>query len=540
LVKERTLNTEQLLNQNNKLKEELAVEKKAKRKAESALTKMQKRVGKLEDHVGQLQSQMTLLLQQQQLGGGGGGGGRPDASGSGHVLNAVTRAEMAALQIQVARHDKQLAIWNKAMKEVQQPQSGGGGGGISRKRAAGGGYATATGEDDPVRARAVAMRQAKTLGKAAEQQQEQQQRQQRQRQQLPPTKRVRLNEEPLVGGSAGGSEAAPPGFADVAIDALRAVMGADADQQPPSSAAVHEAVKILGPLDNSNNSSQKRNIVAAFECAVLECAAAAPARRFAAPSLSPRHWFEAAAGSSGSRKASMNSKYRKSSAAIMENISFLPSFSGVWCSSEVLQRHSLPWLLHCAVEISAAAASAKEEEEENALENQNLCQILAKDLALLVIKDLATSSPRPLLHSQTELCAAASAAAALWRSQGDSRSFQAFMLDILLSKVGNNEFGVLAPLAAAIESWLEALPQNKGALGNSIHGLLQHACILGKGSPLLEVRVAATWLRKVGVQECEWNEELSEEEAEEVVREARRQLTKFAPSSAVAVITEII
>lgn len=557
LLKEKTLNTEQLLKHHTELKEELASEKKAKQKAESAASKlkksnegMQKRVGRLEEQVAQLQSSVALLLQQQPHTGG-------IASGSTKLDNIVTRTEMNALKTQVSGLEKQLGMWNKAMKEVQQPGGGIKSNGISKKKPAGGGPAAAAPvEEDPVRARAVAMLKANKPGGEARSPSKEQQRQQQQ--QLPPKKRVRLSEDQqqvvMVGGSAGGSEAAPPGFADVAIAALRAVMGADGEQQLPSTAAVQDAVRILGPAlrnnyttslngddggtnnNNINSSTQKRNIVAAFACAVLECAAAAPARRFAAPSLSPEHWFEistpaAGGGGGGDGKiASLSSKSRRAVKEI-ENSSRLPSFLGVWCSSEVLQRHSLPWLLHCAVEISTAAAAEEEEEAEGA-EAQNLCHILAQDLALLVIKDLAaSSSSRPLLHSATELCAAASAAGALWRSHGDFRSFQKFTLDILLSKLGNSEIDALAPVAAAIDSWQDALFQNKGALGSAVHQLLQYACTVGKSSRSLNSRLAASWLHKLGVEEWEWKEELSGEEAEAGVMAARKQLAKFVPPS---------
>lgn len=455
---------------------------------------------------------------------------------------------MNALKTQVSGLEKQLGMWNKAMKEVQHPGDGGvKGNGISKKRAAHGGPAAKPVEEDPVRARAVAMLRAnkpgggaKSIGKEEQQLQ------------LPPKKRVRLIEDQQqvmkVGGSAGGSEAAPPGFADVAIDALRAVMGADAEQPPPSTAAVKEAVRVLVPLSNNHNSSlygdgggktehirsstEMRNIVAAFACAVLECAAAAPTRRFAAPALSPRHWFESSTTAAGDgKKASISSRNRKA-VKKTESASLLPSFLGVWCNSEVLQRNSLPWLLHCAVEISAAAAVASKNEDAEGLEVQTLSQALAQDLALLVIKDLATSpSPRPLLHSPTELCAAALAAGVLWRSYGDFRSFQTFILDILLSKLNSNEVDVLAPVAAAIESWPEAFFQNKGALGSGVHHLLQYACTIGKSSRLLEVRLAASWLQRLGVEAWEWKAGLREEDAEAGAVEARKQLAKYAPSS---------
>ncbi len=554
LLKEKALNTEQLLKQHNELKEKLKLEKKAKQNAQTSVSKykkanegMQKRVGRLEEQVAQLQTNMAVLLHQQREQSGGG------ASGSVSLLDIVTRGEMSAVQKQVAGLEKQINLWNKAMKGTQQQ---GGGGGSSKKRAAaadgGAGAADRLAEEDPVRARAVAARKA---NKAAREPQQQQQQQQRQLQ--PPKKKVRLSEDPgqqhlVGGGSAGGSEAAPPGFADVAIAALRAVMGADAEQ-PPSTAAVQDAKHIfLGPLGSittsggGNNSSQKRNIIATFACAVLECAAAAPAHRFAAGTLSPRLWFDGShAGGGGgadaagqsSQKASGSSKKSKKSASGSASLS-IPSFLGVWCSSEVLQRHSLSWLLHCAVEISAASSSPapeaeEQEEEEEAVGVQNLCQILAQDLALLVLKDLATplSSSRPLLHSPTELCAAAAAAGALWRSQGDFRSFQVFILDILLCRLGNNEVDVLAPLAAAIESWPEALFQNKGTLGSAVHSLLQYACTAGKSCRALEIRLAATWLRKIGVEEWGWSEEVSEEDAEEEVGEARKQLVKYAPST---------
>lgn len=555
LLKEKTLNTEQLLKQHTELKEELASEKKSKQTAESAASKlkksnegMQKRVGRLEEQVAQLQRSMALLLKQQQPHTGG------IASDSTVLDTIVTRSEMNALNIQVSGLEKQLGMWNKAMKEVQQPGGGkGNGNGIPKKRTAGGGPAATLVEEDPVRARAVAMLRANKPGGEAKSLANNEQRQQQPSQ--PPKKRVRLieNQQQLmkVGGSAGGSEAAPSGFADVAIAALRAVMGADAEQQPPSKAAVQDAVTLLGSLRNKNinslnsvgrnkddnirSSAQKRNIVAAFACAVLECAAAAPACQFAAPALSPKTWFENSATVAGDGRRANVSRKNKRTVKEKESDSLLPSFLGVWCSPEVLQRHSLPWLLHCAVEISAAGAGAAEEEEENGeaeeADVQNLSHVLAQDLALLVIKDLATSSsPRPSLHSPTELCAAGAAAGALWRSHGDSRSFQTYILDILISKLGNNEVAVLAPIAAAIDSWPEALFPNKGALGRSVHQLLQYACTVGKSSRLLEIRLAATWLQKVGVQAWEWKEELRDEEAEAGAVEARKQLEKFLPT----------
>jgi hypothetical protein len=541
LLKERALNTEQLVNQHKGLKDQLTVEKKAKKKAENAAAKLKKTNEGMQSQLKEQGVVLQHLVEQVQLLSdivtSDGGVGSALASGSRNRADAVSRAEMNALQAKVAKHDEQIRQWNRAMKEV----TGGGGNGGKKRTAVGGGGAELV-EEDPVRARAVEMYKANKRG-APQQQQQQQQEQ-------PPLKKkkmFRVNEDPgqlqqFIGGSAGGSEAAAPGFADVAIAALRAVMGADAEQ-PPSALAVQDAVKVLGINNNSNNhsrngdggenanttntnnntattlSSQKRNTIAAFACAVLECAAAAPARRFAAPSLSPRHWFEAAVPVRGKKS---------------KDVSHIPSFLGVWCSSEVLQRHSLPWLLHCAVEISAAAQAEKKEEEEEGEEKktQNLCHILAQDLASLVIKDLATSTSRPALHTPTELCAAAAAAGALWRSQGDYRSFQVFILDIMLSKLDSNEIDALAPLTAAIESWPEAFFQNKGALGSGVHGLLEYlGCVAGKSSRILEVRLAATWLRKIGVGEWNWSEDLSEEQGKKALVEARKQLKKFVPTS---------
>lgn len=505
----------------------------------------------------------------------------------------VTAAEVAALRAQIAAQEEQMAIWKRFMADLgaKLPDKG-----VKMKKSAKEGRASVptpaaaavglggrtkevpelpiddTGAvlvEDEVRARAVAAFRAQggktasptipefLAGGGVQKSKRRPELEERQK------KRVRYEVLPSAahavdgtahaatlalrqGPSAGISEAAPSSYADVAVAALRAVMGADAE--PPSSTAVQEAVRLMSPGGVHYDEAMKRNVVTAFSCAVLECAAPAPTRRLAAAPLSPRCLFLEEPTDAMPRHQ-LGAKSQGEGGAGIDvgvDVDGIPSFIGVWCSTEVLERHALPWLLHCAAEISLSTLNTAEEEKEGApaallnrrrstgksaaaaggsptaLPADTLCSTVAKDLSGSVIRDATRQRP---MHSPTERCAAAAAAAALWRAQGDVKALQVFLIDLLLAQP-ENEVEVLAPLAAAIDSWPEVVP-TKGALGTGVQGLLQCACLASKRHPSLEVRVAGKWMMQLGAAVWGWST-LEKEDGTAIGVAARRKLVKFS------------
>ena len=514
----------------------------------------------------------------------------------------VPATEIAALKAQLAAHEKEMGTWRKFMADLgaklpsEKPsrRSEKAANGVPKVGEVSSGAAvpsvatvpvspraaapTAVGDDD-VRARAIAARLAQAekppapptipefltgggSGKTAATKRhpevgEEKQKKRVRHYEVPPAVHAETPAVPSMlrqAWSAGVSEAGPPIFADVAVAALRAVMGADAE--PPSETAVQEAVRLLNPHGEHYDESMKRYIVTVLSCAVLECAAPAPSRRLAGASLSPQRWFiqtpqelenpedslaspiGVGKSASGHLKCGVNAKGLP-----------LPSFIGVWCSTEMLEKHALAWLLHCIAQLSEAvlpAAAAAEATSSpaplssrkrstvkagiapSAASQDSLTATIAKDLAAGVVRDITRTIS---IHSPTERCAAAAAAAALWRSQGDAKQLQIFLLDLLLAKPGN-ELEVLAPLAAAIESWPEAVPV-KGGLGLGVQGVLFDACLKAKKHVSLEIRLAAKWLMQLGMMIWSWEKENVEEERAESARDdavdaARRQLAKYS------------
>jgi hypothetical protein len=228
--------------------------------------------------------------------------------------------------------------------------------------------------------------------------------------------------------------------------------------------------------------------IAVLVSAVLSCARARPmTTEILHGDFSPESWFTPHDGS-GTRIPGT-------------------SYLGVWCKENCLENHTLFWLLHAVGQIDEAMTNTKK---------GAILSDLAKELSMLVLKDLAIV-PNKMLHSLTELCTAATGAACLYRMLGNVHAVQRFIIDILITRhitrVKNGDTNlhkvsqVLPMVVAAIEVWPESVPREKGVLGSLLHGVLFAAAQEAQGSVDTEVRVSGYWLADKGRRQWGWKDD---------------------------------
>lgn len=232
--------------------------------------------------------------------------------------------------------------------------------------------------------------------------------------------------------------------------------------------------------------------IAVLVSAILSCARARPMARLLPGDYSPESWFTSRDDGSGTP---------------IQGTSYL----GVWCKEICLENHTLFWLLHAIRQIDATMATSKK---------GVILSDLAKELSMLVLKDLVIP-PNKAFHSLTELCTAATGATCLYRMLGNFHAVQRFIIDMLItrhitrSKNGDKNVHkvsqVLPMVVAAIEVWPESVPREKGVLGSLLHGVLVATAQEAQGSVDTEVRVSGYWLADKGRRQWGWKDDVKSE-----------------------------
>lgn len=245
----------------------------------------------------------------------------------------------------------------------------------------------------------------------------------------------------------------PAAEASVAISANEGAM----EQQREQATAADEAAQLLGSITGGGSLSLQQVkqvaavlqvrlsntlplplLLACFETAVLECAAAKPQAQHlllpgaekgvhheeaeAAAEAAPDSWFEPG--------PLLDTHQQQQPSSGAEAVS---PFAAVWCSREALTCHRLQWLLHCARHVQhlqqqlAAAWAAEGPSPQQHPSGQRpmpfadaLRQHLHRE-ALRCCLAASSGSSCSVRHTETEACALAAAAAGLCRAGGNAQ-----------------------------------------------------------------------------------------------------------------------
>lgn len=255
------------------------------------------------------------------------------------------------------------------------------------------------------------------------------------------------------------------------------------------------------------------DLVEGFTKSIFSCSYAEP--RIAQSDLSdccPASWFESTAPTG---KEHQNGGNGPENNAFAEFASKESCFIGVWCKSECLKHHTIPWLIRCIIcgdsQVPNHATWLSQPIAMN-LSRMVLMGLMVMTLelnfdtakgenhgktpptkaSLYLEKWMAKETRRKKVErvnidkyrvQLTHICAAACVTAALYRLTGSYEEFQVFLLDILLipysyyPSIGflsaSNIF--LPALVAAVETWPAGVPTTT-VFGESLQTLLRHAC----------------------------------------------------------------
>lgn len=482
LLKEKEVNTVELLRQKTQLVQKLETEQNARKKAEAILSKYKKNEIELSKKVEALEQQLETLSKRSNA--------QTQQSKQNRQSSIKEVSELTELRAQVEGHDTEIQKLNRTVahllgvleqnkkagdteterfvtrKSAKIPENGRLGVGdsprgittLGRKRVA----STPADNKDAMTKKGKfqsAHDEDFEMGSVAAAPQEQ-----------PPTVPPRDRKDNEICGPA----------SDRMLRALSLILEVDGDLDWNVIQDVASEFQSVRPPPHSLT-------VAVLSSAILSCANALPMPRLLHNEFSPESWF------TDTRQGA--------------------SFAGVWCKESCMENHTLFWLLHAIKKIDEASSRTT-------TNKGAILPGLEKELSSLVLKELVRSSFGSGLHSPTELCTAATGAACLYRMLGDFLGLQRFLLDILMTRQivrSRNEdknenknknvhkiSQVLPVVAAVVEVWPEAVPREKGVLGSLLHGVLVAAAREAQESLDVDVRVSGYWLADKGRQEWGW------------------------------------
>ena len=415
LLREKAMNTEQVLQRNNALKEEMEKEQNCRKKAENEAKKLKTikdnlcgRVEGLEREVDTLKVALLAIQRRLDIDGGG-----PDEEVAlqGRKPSALVAAEAG----NVLGKRKEAETQSPPVMRYKRPTAAT----ATRTATAGAAPANAVPPPPPP----------------------------------PPTKRVRVREEPAM-GDEGTQTVKKKGKNKNPVLVLA--------QQTPSQAQILELLyafinasepssvydKTLQALRACNHpspsSSHDHCTMSPFMEAIMTCAVPAPTPHWA-PSLpySPRHWFTPTADTTA------------------KELSEPPlSFTGLWCRTDVLKKHTLLWLLRCAIDLGIDEVLAK------------ACAraVMARGWGVGGSGSGSGSDKRcaPVVLTMTEACALATVCGVLYHYQGNDVALQAFIKDLTSLSLaqgeeeGGGSGGTVAVVAAAMEPHPHSLTSSSG------------------------------------------------------------------------------